>query len=297
MRINNIKNIVSYIPISAVRTRAADLLDQSLYPLLPPRCARCGDALGAQDGLCGSCWKTISFLSAPLCELCAFPLSFNETYAQKTDCEHSNEDGKGEDAHLRCAACYSNPPPFAAGLAAVRYTDTSRALLLQLKYGDRTDLAGLFARWGQMALAQRPLATPIDICLPVPLHRARLRKRRFNQALLIARQLAKRNGWRLSVDGLIRHRPTKVQQGLTAAGRERNVSGAFRIRPKAADRFKGKHILLIDDVWTTGSTLRECARVLNRAGAKQVTALSIARVVTPEGQGDPWQNHGPDATD
>jgi len=118
-----------------------------------------------------------------------------------------------------------------------------------------------------------------DFLVPVPLHYKRRIKRRYNQSALLARALAKISAPIFDPDILERTRSTPSQGGRSASGRRRNVQGAFRVRDTALDRLQGSKVVLIDDVMTTGATLESCARTLKRAGAKQVTALTLARVV------------------
>ena len=132
---------------------------------------------------------------------------------------------------------------------------------------------------GHMRRAGRKCLKGADYIVPVPLHVSRRIKRRYNQSALLARALAKISGPQFDPDILIRHRATATQGGRSASGRRRNVQGAFKVRDIAIDRVKGTKIVLIDDVMTTGATLESCARTLKRAGATQVAALTLARVV------------------
>lgn len=131
-----------------------------------------------------------------------------------------------------------------------------------------------------MARAGRELLADQPVIVPVPLHRARLFERRYNQSLELARVIRRESGASLGVDLARRIRRTRQQVGLSADARERNVAGAFSIHPEAAARLGGRPVLLVDDVITTGSTVKALARAFHRAGVEEVDVLSFARVVT-----------------
>jgi ComF family protein len=160
----------------------------------------------------------------------------------------------------------------------MRYDDSSRQLVLALKHGDRLHLAPTLAQWMRRAGAE--LLAGADLLVPVPLHWTRLFARRYNQAAVLALAMAKSAGLAVSADCLIRHRRTPSQGRKNALARRRNVAGAFALR--RAGEVRGKNILLIDDVLTTGATVEECARVLKRAGAARVDVLALARAVRSE---------------
>jgi ComF family protein len=149
-------------------------------------------------------------------------------------------------------------------------------LILKLKHADRTDLAGLMARW--LSRSARPLLEDADVVVPVPLHRWRLLRRRYNQAAEIARPLARGAGLAFLPDALERVRDTATQGGKSATGRRRNVAGAFAIRAAVLDQLTGRRVLLVDDVLTTGATAHACARALKAAGAAAVHVAVIAKV-------------------
>ena len=224
--------------------------------LFPPLCMSCRVAV-AEPGLCAACWSDITFLDGPGCVCCGLPF----TVAMEGD--------------NFCAACLARKPAFDTARAILAYDDKSRGAILALKHADRLDLVPGFARWlgrtGRTTLAQ------CDLVVPVPLHRVRLWRRRYNQAAELGRALARE--WRLVFDPvLVRSRATPSQGAMASAkARRRNVQRAFQV-PDAA-RVAGKTVLLLDDVMTTGATVEACARALKRASAARVHVLVLARVV------------------
>ena len=236
------------------------LAGTALDLLLPPRCGKCGAAVGGQGGLCAACWRGITFLGAPCCACCGLPLAYD----------------LGADAV--CAPCAREPPAFARARAALRYDEESRPLVLAFKHGDWLHLAPTLALW--MRQAGAALIAEADVMVPVPLHWTRLFARRYNQAAVLAHALARAGGPPVGADWLERRRRTPSQGKRNAAARRRNVAGAFAVRHGRG--VAGKRVLLIDDVLTTGATLDECARVLRRAGAARVEVLTLARTVRAE---------------
>ncbi|MGE5567378.1 MAG: ComF family protein [Parcubacteria group bacterium] len=230
----------------AAGRRALDLI-------LPPTALDGGAALS--PGLTAEAWSRIAFIDDPVCDGCGSPFEYAP--------------GFGE----RCVGCMAKPRAFSRARAACLYDDGSRELILQLKHADRTDLSGLFARW--LSRAARELIEQADAVVPVPLHRLRLLRRRYNQAAEIARPLARLAGLDYLPDALVRRRATASQGGRSAGGRRRNVQGAFVAESR---KVEGRRILLIDDVFTTGATAEACARALKKAGAADVTVAVIAKV-------------------
>ena len=157
------------------------------------------------------------------------------------------------------------------------YDDASRDLILGFKRGDRLEGAPGFGQW--MARSGRSLLQGADLVVPVPLHRRRLFFRRFNQAAVLAHAIGKSAGIPVLADGLMRKRATPSQAGLSRSGRFRNVRGAFALRPRHKERLRGRHVILVDDVMTTGATVESCARALLKGGAASVSVLTLARVV------------------
>jgi ComF family protein len=224
---------------------------RALRVLLPLRCLLCGSRGVDDRDLCGGCAADLA-LNQPACPRCALPLA--------------------RPAPL-CAACIKASPPFAAAWAPFRYGHPLD--LLEARFKFRADLAAgrvLADLLVERARFDAP-ALP-DAIAPVPLHRARLRGRGYNQSLELARPLAHALGVPLHHDLLRRTRPTDPQSALDARARRRNVRGAFAladgVEPPA-------HVALFDDVMTTGATLREAALTLRRAGVARVDAWALAR--------------------
>ncbi len=233
----------------------------ALDAVLPPRCLSCGAVVAGEGALCPSCWAGLAFIAAPYCACCGLPFAFEVA------------------PDALCGECLRAEPPFGRARAALCYDDASRPLVLAFKHGDGTHAAPAFARW--MAQAAGELLREADLVVPVPLHRWRLFRRRYNQSALLARALARAAGKPVSARLLARRRPTPSQGGLSRSGRIANVRGAFAMRSRDRDRLRDRSVLLVDDVLTTGATVGECARVLRRAGAARVDVVTLARVVRP----------------
>ena len=222
--------------------------------VLPPQ-----ELLGlAGDPMARRLWEEVTFLDAPWCEACGFPF------------EYQLADGG------LCGRCAVRRPSYDHARAPLAYDDGSRALILSFKHGGRTEGLASFA--AQMRRAGRDILDGADYLIPVPLHPSRLVKRRYNQAALLARAIAKISSVPFDPDALMRIKRTDSQGRYNARQRADNVRGAFQVRDKAKSRVKGAHIVLIDDVLTTGATLESCARTLKRAGAARVDGLCLARV-------------------
>jgi ComF family protein len=194
-------------------------------------------------------------------------------YCEKLGTPFVSDLGEG----LLSPAAIADPPAYDRARAAARFGDVARELVHLLKYGDRLDLARPLGGW--MARAGRDLLADADALVPVPLHWSRLFQRRFNQSAVLARQISKRSGVPVIDDVVLRTRATPPQVGLARKERAQNVQGAFRVEPPARIRVKGKQLIVIDDVLTSGATVDACARVLRRAGATRVDVLVLARVV------------------
>jgi ComF family protein len=229
--------------------------------VLPPRCLACGTIVDEPDALCSSCWAGMTFFAPPWCAVCGLPFPHP----------------MGEEAV--CADCARQKPSWDRARAVMRYDKHSRHLVLALKNGDRTHVARELGRW--MGRAGAELLECADMVVPVPLHWTRLFTRRYNQAGLLAHAIRAAGGPPVAPDWLVRRRRTPSQGRLGPAARARNVRGAFAVRRGC--EVKGKRIVLVDDVLTTGATVEECARVLRRGGAAFVAVLTLSRAVRAGG--------------
>ncbi len=226
----------------------------------PTPCAYCR---GPLDGhsiplICSTCWSDFSLLSGAACPCCG------KSYESPASLSHSP-------GHL-CGACRREAPRFDQAISIGQFEGALREAIHQFKYRPCRSLGKPLSSWMADHLAR---IKPIDMIMPVPLHRQRLRQRGFNQALLLAHRIGLVHRVPLSYDNLVRIRPTRPQVDLSGEERIRNVAGAFSLnRPRDVEQ---RRILLVDDVFTTGATLNECAGVLKDAGAQEVTAVTLAR--------------------
>jgi ComF family protein len=229
--------------------------------ILPPRCLACGTIVDEPDALCGSCWAAMTFFAPPWCTVCGLPFPHP----------------MGDEAV--CADCARQRASWDKARAVMRYDKHSRHLVLALKHGDRTHVARALGRWMRRSGAE--VLDAADMIIPVPLHWTRLFTRRYNQAGLLAHAIRAAGGPAVAPDWLVRRRRTPSQGRLGPVGRARNVRGAFALRRGCS--VKGKRVVIVDDVLTTGATVEECARVLRRAGAAFVGVLTLARALRAGG--------------
>jgi len=246
-----------------------NLLSRLMDLIYPPRCGVCHAFLredgvnheGREMDLCGPCFSSFVEAASPLCPFCGRPFG----------------SGGGED-HA-CEDCLAARPSFDIARAPYIYEGLLMTAIHELKYARKTHLARSLGPL-LASYAARWLGNPADklLVMPVPLHPRKLRQRGFNQSLLLARHVASRLEADLDYLSLRRTRFTQPQTRLTSDERKKNVRRAFGVVEPTG--LKGRAVLLIDDVATTGSTLNECARVLKKAGVKEVYGLVLARTAT-----------------
>jgi ComF family protein len=225
---------------------------------LPTLCISCREPVDG-EGVCPACWAKLSFIAPPYCPRLGIPFVYDPG------------------PELLSMEAIAAPPAYTRARAAVRYDEVARTLVHALKYQDRTDLAPPMGRW--MARAGREMLAEADMLVPVPLHWRRGWSRRYNQSGALARAIANQSGVKLRGDVLRRVRATEQQVGLSRPQRASNVQGAFKVADEAQPDIQGRHVILIDDVLTSGATVDTCARALLRAKASQVDVLVFARVV------------------
>lgn len=227
--------------------------------VLPPTCLACGSHVAADGALCSSCWGRVAFLERPFCERLAIPFGYDI--------------GPG----ALSAEAIADPPPFGRLRAVAVYDEVAARLVHGLKYRDRPELGRSLG--AMIARAAGDLAGGAELVLPVPLHRRRLWSRRFNQSALLAEALGRAWGVPFEPMLLERVRPTRQQVGLAPGQRAENVRGAFRVALEGRGRIAGRRVVLVDDVYTTGATVKAATRALLRAGAASVDVAVFARVI------------------
>lgn len=245
--------------IAKFKSLRATLLKWPIRVLFPPVCLGCRELVADPGSLCGRCWPSLRFIERPWCEVLGTPFSV--------------ELGEG----IVSADAIANPPPFQRARSAVVYAGTARNMVHDLKFHDRTELAPWMARW--MLRAGSELVRESDVVVPIPLHRGRFLWRRFNQSAELARALGTLSGKPFEPDALRRVRATRQQVGLGVREREDNVRGAFRVPDEVDHLVRGRRVLVVDDVYTTGTTVSAATRALKRGGAKAVDVLTFARVL------------------
>ena len=226
--------------------------------ILPPSCLACGDPTADEGGLCSRCWNGLAFIEQPYCDRLAIPFTFDF--------------GEGS----LSTEAIADPPPFDRLRAAVIYNGIARELVHALKYRDHLELVQWMAGW--MSRAGSDVIADADVIVAVPLHRRALWWRRFNQAAVLAMSVAGRANKTVAADAVRRVRPTDRQVGLGRSAREANVRGAFRVDDGGRAALAGRRVLIVDDVFTTGATIRAVTKAVRRAGARAVDALVFARV-------------------
>jgi ComF family protein len=238
-----------------LRRLAGGVLDQ----LYPPACVYCDAPTAQADGVCASCWGKLRPITQPMCPVLGLPFELPLG------------------AQARSAAAIANPPPFDRARAAYVYSDVAGAIVARLKYGDRPELAKFCAR--AMATNCAELLEDDPILVPVPLHRGRQWRRRYNQSTEICRELHAITGLQVAPLLVRRVRKTRPQVGLSNQQRQSNVAGAFVVHPDGLGMVKGRRVVLVDDVVTTGSTVNAVTHALKRAGIAHIDVISFARVV------------------
>ena len=232
--------------------------------LYPPLCPLCGEGIAEQRGLCPNCWPKLEIPIEPLCSTCQRPLPERLAELDSDDCA------------LLCAPCMQQAPLHDGIVAATIYNDASRKLILAFKHGGRIALAKMMAG---LIVTRMPAGLDNPLLIPVPLHRFRIWRRGYNQAALLAQQLARLGAGELLVDGLARVKPTPSLGGLGRKERAKALRGAITITKSRRKQVLDRNVVLVDDVLTSGATSDACVKVLKKSKASSVTVACFARVV------------------
>jgi len=240
------------------------IFNNFLEIIYPPRCHLCGSFLTGKEGaplhFCDDCLKALVRITSPFCPVCGVPFI-----------------SRVEKDHL-CGSCLKKRPYFDALAAPCLYDGGIMEAIYQVKYGGKTFLAKSLGRLLIPLARERFGDTSGLLIMPVPLHPKRLKERGFNQSLVLARSIAPSLGAILDFQSLKRIKYTQPQTGLKRDERRKNVKGAFAL--SGQKELKGRTVIIVDDVATTGNTLNECARVLKKAGCEKVLCLTLARAIT-----------------
>lgn len=229
----------------------------------PTHCLFCDQIIDKEALFCSICWPKLQFITDPKCRICAYPFEVEL---------------KGNSAKLPCASCLKKKPTFDKVITIFRYNKIIKKIIADLKYRDQAFIAKKFAKL--LLEKAKPELEDIDFITVVPLHINKLKKRKFNQTILLAKNLVKSNKKiKIYNDILFRAKDTPTQVDLTQKQRKENIKRAFILNKKYKEFVVDKKILLIDDVMTTGATIEACAKVLKKCGAKKVIVLTLAKTV------------------
>ena len=244
---------------ATIAQRGRGVLGRLRRAVYPAACVACNARTDADFGLCGPCWRDSHFIAGTTCTGCGAPLP-----------------GAAVAGLDICDDCREITRPWGQGRAVLEYRDTGRRMIMQLKHGDRTELARPMGLW--LARAAQGMIGPETVLVPVPLHWRRLLRRRYNQAALLARALGAETGQEVLPDALVRPRATPALQGHRRDDRFARLDGAIRPHPRRGVGMQGRAVLLIDDVMTSGATFAAATEAAMAAGASRVDVLALARV-------------------
>lgn len=230
------------------------MLNTILEWIYPPKCMICSKiiSLDKPRWICEHCFEILVYIEKPVCIKCGRPMDTEERV---------------------CSACAKKKFYFERNYAVYEYDEIMRFLIHKFKYGEHPE----FGKGLGMLVAKKyhsDFLKGIDCIVPVPMYRAKEKKRGFNQAVLLSKEISKQTGIPMIKNLLLRTKKTKAQSGLTPKERENNIRDAFAMNPKFSA--EGKTFLVVDDIYTTGSTLQACARMLSEAGAKEVFGLTLS---------------------
>jgi ComF family protein len=234
------------------------LLQSAVRWIYPAECSGCHDLMSEEFGFCGKCWSELGVIIGLACHFCGAPLK-----------------GQSDGGIEVCDHCLSYPRPWVRGASATRYGGLSRTLVLALKYADRTELARSFS--GILASKLASLDVQDPLLVPIPLFWKRRWSRRYNQASLLVQGISAKTSIDMQLDALRRVRATPILKDLSDVERFTALSGAIEVMDQAIPRVRGRSIVLVDDVFTSGATFSSATNALLSVGAKEVFVLALAR--------------------
>lgn len=273
------------------------LLSHAINVIFPAKCRNCNSAVSFNADtpyFCKDCWQGIEWFNCPCCPQCGLP------YTPHPESDNKSYPGQSAAGHL-CGNCRDKPPSFDRAVSAGRYAGALAEAIKLFKYKKKIQLGKRLTEqalkfslvgyslqhfdnnetpdtfWGLPACRANTYLLSQTVIIPVPLHVKRLREREFNQSAIIGSVIGKKYGIPVAANTLIRHRNTRPQVELDGKDRKENVLGAFSVEDRTA--IEGKEIILVDDVYTSGSTINECSRVLKKNGADKIYVVTIARMV------------------
>ncbi len=227
--------------------------------IFPYKCIIC-DSYETEREVCSSCWGKITFITKPYCVICCNPFNYEE------------------DEQAICGYCVANTPLYNKAIAALKYDEHSKKLIHKFKYQDQLHLLEYLANL--MVNVGGDILNDIDYIVPVPMHKHKLLKRGYNQAALLGHRIAKIRKIKYLPELLIKKNNIVAQADLTREQRLKNIKNSFLVNKKLQDDIKGKNILLIDDVITTGATINECCKMLRAHKPTKISVLALAKTVS-----------------
>ncbi|WP_338406253.1 MULTISPECIES: ComF family protein [unclassified Wolbachia] len=230
------------------------LLKKATNLIFPNVCVSCECIIDENLNLCSECNKKINFLTKHYCNVCGIVISDNI---------------------YTCGKCIINPPSFKVLRSVFAYDQHSKNMIINFKFFDNLNYVKIYAKW--IYQANQDTFQNAEVVIPIPLHKMRLFKRKYNQAALLAKELSKLSNLSYTPFAIKRLRHTTPQAGLSLKQREKNLKKAFSISNKKI--IENKIVILVDDVVTTGATVRSCSQEILNSGAKEVRVLSLARTV------------------
>jgi ComF family protein len=237
-----------------------NFLKTILNIFFPNHCLHCEKIINKEALFCTTCWSRLKFITDPKCRICSYPFEIELI---------------GKSSSLPCSKCIKDPPHFDKVITIFRYNEIIKKIISDLKYYDQTFIAKKIAKLLYNKI--QPELENIDLVTIIPLHRNKLKKRKFNQVALISKEIIKHKKY--IPDLLFRTKETQTQVKLTQKQRVANIKKAFMINRKHQDAIADKTILLIDDVMTTGATIEACAKALKKRKVKKIIVLTLAKTV------------------